>query len=122
MPSPELTVSAFVRLAQISNDRRQLLPRNKFLILAGAAACAAGWLPAAERCRAVVLADNPSHMLNRFPSFPEALRSTEFQVFLKQLTKFCSTEKAEHLLTAQGIESLLLSESEAIDILARLIF
>lgn len=120
MPSPELTLSSFLRLAQISDERGQMLPRNKFLILAGASACATGWIPVAEACREVVLTNNPSHMLNRFETFLAAMKSAEFQVYLKQLSKFCSTERAEFLLAAQGIDVSLLSEPEAMQILAKL--
>lgn len=117
MPTPELTLSAFLQLAEISNERGQMFPRNKFLILAAHAACEAGWLPVAERCRDVLLESNPAHMVNRFDTFPDALRSTEFQVYLKQLKKFCSTERAEHLLSSNGCEAKFLSESQAIQLL-----
>lgn len=117
MFSPELTMSTFLRLAKISDERGQILPRNKFLILSGAAACSAGWLTIAKQCRAVVLVDNGSHILNRYETFPDALRSAEFQVYLKQLMRFCSMERAEHLLEGQGVETPLLSEPEALQIL-----
>lgn len=118
MFSHELIMSTFLHLAKISDERGQILPRNKFLILSGAAACSAGWLSIAKLCRDVVLADNGSHLLNRYQTFPDALRSAEFQVYLKQLARFCSMERAEHLLEGQGISTPLLSEPEAIQILA----
>ncbi|MDB5391543.1 MAG: hypothetical protein JWM11_7189 [Planctomycetaceae bacterium] len=120
MPSPELTLSLFLRLAVVSHERGQMLPRNKFLILAGAAACTAAWLPVAVRCRELVLGNNAAHMLHRFETFPDALRSGEFQVYLKQLGKFCSIERAEHLLDSQGVDSAVLSEADAIQILDQL--
>jgi hypothetical protein len=117
MPSSDLTLSAFLQLARISNERGQMMPRNKFLILSAAAACDSGCLLIAERCRDVVLDNNPAHMLNRFETIPDALRSTEFQVYLKQLRKFCSVERAEQLLAIQDIELTPLAEQDAIQLL-----
>ena len=104
MADPDLALSAYLQLAAISHARGQWLPRNKFLILAGASACVAGWLAVAERCRELVRAHSPNHMLGRYESFADALKSTEFQTYYKQLKKFCSTERAEHLLVGQGYQ------------------
>lgn len=117
MASPELLLGAYLRLAEISDRRGQMLPRNKFLILAGQIACTEGLLTVAERCRDVVLDNNSAHMLNRFESFADAMRSTEFQVYLKQLTKFCSMERAEYLLESNGVESTAISSENAIEML-----
>lgn len=89
---------AFVKLAGISQDRKQLGPRDKFLVLAAAAASRAGWLNVAERCRDLVLAHNAVHLLHKFESFAEALRAEDFQPYLRQIERFCSYEKAEYLL------------------------
>ena len=102
MADPDLALSAYLQLATISHARGQWLPRNKFLILAGAAACAAGYLDIAERCRELVKTHSPNHLLCRYESFPAALKSAEFQTYHKQLKKFCSIERAEHLLVGQG--------------------
>lgn len=102
MANPDLALSAYLRLAAISHERGQWLPRNKFLVLAGDAACREGLLTVAEHCRAVVVSNSPSHIVGRYESFPTALKSTEFQTYLKQLKKFCSVERAEHLLAGQG--------------------
>ena len=98
MVDHELAMLAFVRLADLAQAKRQLLPRDKFLILAGAEACQGGWLEVAERCRYLVLANNPAHLLKEFETFASALRDPDFQVYLKQLKKFCSFERAEQLL------------------------
>ena len=103
MSDPDLALSAYLRLATISHERSQWLPRNKFLVLVGAAACEAGWLGVAEQCRELVGIHSPNHLLTRYESFPIALRSAEFQVYLKQLRKFCSIERAEFLLSNQGV-------------------
>ena len=104
MSDADLALSAYLRLAVISQVRGQWLPRNKFLILSGESACREGLLAVAERCRAQVVANNPAHLLGRYDSFPAALKSAEFQTYLKQLKKFCSVERAEHLLAGQGEE------------------
>lgn len=117
MPSPDFLLATHVRLARISHERGQMLPRNKFLILAGAAACEAGLIRVANRCRDCVLKNNPNHLLKHSDSFADALRDSDFQFYLKQLVKFCSPERAELLLEGIGESSELLSEDQAIQIL-----
>jgi hypothetical protein len=104
MQDHDAAMLAFVKLAGISQDRRQLGPRDKFLILAASAACRGGWIDVAERCRDLVLAHNAVHLLHKFPSFAAACRDQDFQPFLKQIERFCSYEKAEHLLAQQEIK------------------
>lgn len=104
MPDADLALSAYLRLAAISHVRGQWLPRNKFLILSGESACREGLLAVAERCRGLVVVNSPAHLLGRYETFPAALKSAEFQTYLKQLKKFCSVERAEHLLAGQGEE------------------
>jgi hypothetical protein len=103
MPDHDVAMLAFVKLAGVSQDRRQLGPRDKFLVLAAAAACRGGWPPVAERCRELVLAHNPAHLLHRYASFVEAYRAEDFQTYLRQTERFCPYEKAEHLLARQEI-------------------
>jgi hypothetical protein len=103
MPDHDAAMLAFVKLAGISQDRRQLGPRDKFLVLAATAACQGGWLAVAERCRDLVLARNAVHLLHKFPSFAEACRAPDFQAYLRQIERFCSYEKAEYLLARQDI-------------------
>jgi hypothetical protein len=101
MPDHDAAMLAFVKLAGISQDRSQLGPRDKFLVLAAATACRAGWLPVAERCRELILAHNPAHLLRRFPTFAEACRDDDFETYLRQTERFCSYERAEYLLDQQ---------------------
>lgn len=104
MPDPhDAAMLAFVKLSGISQDRNQLGPRDKFLVLAAAAALRAGWLPVAERCRELVLAHNGVHMLRHYSSFVDAYKADDFQTYLKQVERFCSYEKAEHLLARQDL-------------------
>src|SRR5262245_14380242 len=99
MPDHDAAMLAFVKLAGLSQSRRQLGPRDRFLVLAGVSAARGGWEAVAARCRELVLAHNPAHLLGRHASLADALRDADFQPFLKQLERFCSYEKAEHHLS-----------------------
>jgi len=90
---------AFVKLAGVSQTRQQLGPRDKFLVLAGVAASRASFPAVARRCRELVLAHNRSHLLKRYETIEAALEDAEFQTYLKQLSRFCPYEKAEHHLS-----------------------
>jgi hypothetical protein len=105
MANHERAMLAYVRLADLSRERQQALGADKFLVLAGAAACRAGWLDVAERCRVLVIGDNPSHLLSRYPSFADAMRDANFQPYLKQQERFVGYERAEHLLREIDPES-----------------
>ena len=120
MANPEIALSAYLQLAVISHERGQWLPRNKLLILAGDAACREGLLKIADQCRGLVIENNRAHMIRRYDSFPAALKSIEFETYLKQLRKFCSVERAEHLLEGQGETLIPATESAAIEWLSRM--
>lgn len=109
MPNHDLAMLAFATLADISRQRGQQSGCDRFLLLAGQAACHAGWLDVAERCRLIVLAHNPHHLLGRYESFPDALRAEDFQPYLRNLERFCSYEHAEHLLQGLGLDSITLA-------------
>jgi hypothetical protein len=98
MPDYEAAMLVYAKLAGMAHAKGQALGRDKFLLLAGLAACRAGWPDVAEECRTLVLRHNPRHLVSRFASLPDALRSAEFTAFDKQLTRWCPYEKAEHLL------------------------
>jgi hypothetical protein len=103
MPDHDVAMLAFVKLAGVSQDKQQLGPRDKFLALAAAAASRGGWPVVAERCRELILANNPAHLLHRYASFVEAYKAEDFQVYLRQTERFCPYEKAEYLLDRQEI-------------------
>ena len=105
MSDHDSAMLAFAKLAGVSQSRQQLGPRDKFLVLAGAAACRGNWPAVARRCRELVLAHNPAHLLKRYPTLDEALADAEFQTFFRQLEKFCSYEKAEHHLSQLDIST-----------------
>ena len=104
MHDHELAMLTYVQLADIAQQKRQLLGRNKFLLLAGMAACRAGWPDVAEKCRELVLTDNRAHLIGNYASIADALRDPDFLCFEQQLQRFCPYEKAEHLLQQLGIE------------------
>lgn len=104
MAESERDMLAYVHLAVLSQRKGQLAGCDRFLVLAAAAACHDGWPDVAQRCRALILEHNRSHLIGRFESVAEALRSTEFQPLVKQLDRFCGSERAEFLLTELHID------------------
>lgn len=93
----------FARLAAVAAERGQSAGRDRFLILAGIAATRAGWPAVAARCHHLVTTSAPRHLLGRYASFAEALRDPDFEQFCRQLRRFCSPERAEHLLNELGL-------------------
>jgi hypothetical protein len=110
MSNSDWAMIQYLELAKISQAQRQLAGRDKFLILAGVAACRSGLLDIAEACRDHVLKHNPHHLLGRWPSLPDALRSEDFAAFHHQLERFCGVEKAESLLAGLNA-SIVFDES-----------
>jgi hypothetical protein len=104
MVDHEWRMCAYVQLAVLSDEKRQALARDRFLLLAGAEACGAGWLDVAGRCRALLLASNPHHQAAKFGSLPAALRDAEFQRLVAQQEHRCPAERAEHLLAELGLD------------------
>jgi len=104
MSDSQRDMLAYVHLAVLSQQKGQLAGCDRFLVLAAAAACRAGWPDVAQRCRSLILDHNRAHLIGRFESVAEALRSEEFQPFVKQLDRFCGSERAEFLLTQLNID------------------
>ena len=105
MDDHDAAMLTFVKLAGVSQSRQQLGPRDKFLVLAAVAASRARHPAVAARCRELVLAHNPAHLVKRYETIETAVQEGEFQIFLKQLARFCSYEKAEHLLSQLDIST-----------------
>ncbi len=97
---------AYVRLAEVSQRKRQLIGRDKLLVLAAAAACRAGWIDVGERCRQLVLEHNPAHLIGTFPTAADAIRSDNFTPLLNQLERMCGYERAEFLVSELGLETI----------------
>jgi hypothetical protein len=100
----ESAMLAYVKLADVSQRKNQLIGRDKLLVLAAAAACRAGWIEVGERCRQLVLEHNPAHMIGTYPTAAEAVRSSDFTPLLNQLERMCRYERAEFLVNELGLE------------------
>jgi hypothetical protein len=100
----ESAMLAYVRLADVSQRKQQLIGRDKLLVLAAAAACRAGWIDVGQRCRELVLEHNPAHLIGTFPTAADAVRSSEFTPLLNQLERMCGYERAEFLVSELGLE------------------
>ncbi|MCA9068424.1 MAG: hypothetical protein KDA84_05855 [Planctomycetaceae bacterium] len=109
----DLAVLRYLKLATLARTRQQLAGCDRFLVLAGATACHTGWLDIANQCRALVLQDNPHHLLHRWDTMADALRNEEFTPYLRQQERFCSMEQAETLLTVLG-EDVILEEDKSL--------
>lgn len=105
MHDHEIAMCAYVQLAVISEQKRQDLVRDRFLLLAAVEACRAGWLDVAERCREKLVAANPAHQLHRHASMADALRHEEFQRLVLKWERYCPFEQAEYLLTQLGLDA-----------------
>jgi hypothetical protein len=106
MEQHEHRILVYITLAEFSSRKQQPAGRDRFLILAGVAACESGWLDVAARCREFVLKNNPQHLIGRYESIPDGLRDTEFQPFLTQLERLCPMERAEHFLREWNLTPL----------------
>ena len=102
MGDQESAMLAFCRLARISHDRSQAQGRDRFLLLAGVAACRAGWPAIAERCRSLIVTSQPRHFLAASATLADALREDANEGFFRKANLLCSFEQAEHLLTEHG--------------------
>ena len=98
MRDHERAMLVYAMLAELSRQKGQYLGRDKFLVLTGAAACRAGWPDVANRCQVLILEKAPAHIVGKYELFTDAMRSKDFEPFLKQMERFCGYEKAEHLL------------------------
>ncbi len=114
MPDHEVAMIAYVKLADLSQQKNQMQGRDKFLVLAGAAACRAGWPDVTRRCRALIISNNCAHLIRKSKTFSDAMRDDEFQPFLKQLERFCSYEQSEHLLSQLNLEPGLPKDKQSI--------
>ncbi len=113
MGDHESAMLAFCRLARISHDRLQAQGRDRFLLLAGVAACRAGWPAVAERCRDLIVTHNPRHFLRGSATLADALRDNANSGFFRKANLVCSFEQAEHLLTEHGGLPLVTDEHTA---------
>lgn len=120
MANAEHAMLAYAELSAISAERRQALGRDRFLLLAAAAACQAGWPDVAQECRSILSRTNPRLTLLRFGTVADALRDPAFQHLIALREQACPFEKAEHLLRLAGsVVPLPTGEETAGEIAAR---
>lgn len=104
MREPIQLLGIYLHLARNTDQRQQLLQRDKVLVMCGMLAAQMN-LPSVDRyCRAQILRHNPGHMVRRWPSFAIALHDADFQHFLKQIQRRYSLETAERMTAELGIE------------------
>jgi len=103
MMSPGNLLAMYLHLAAASHRRRRPHVRDRFLLLAAAAAAELGLSPVVAHCRKLVLEHNPRHLIGRWPTVQQALIDEEYLCFLRQLRRRYPQEKAEQLL--QSLES-----------------
>lgn len=105
MGQAEAAAGCYTQLACLSHEKQQPLPRDRFLLLAAAAACRAGWAGLAADCHRVLTAHAPHHLAARFKTVADGLRSEEFATLVAQGERFCPLERAEMLLSELGLSA-----------------
>jgi hypothetical protein len=103
IPPIELLAN-YLHLARAAERRRQMLVRDRVLVLAGVIAAQIRLPPIAAACRQRVLDHNPRHLVGRWPSVAAALENEEFQTLVRQLAMRYAPERVEQLLVQLGIE------------------
>src|SRR5205085_9914762 len=98
MRDHEAAMIVYVQLAAISDQKKQRQVRDRFLLLAGVAACRAGWLEVANCCRKKLVESNHAHLANRHATLADALRDHDFQQLVTHWERYCPFEKAEAML------------------------
>ncbi len=104
MAEADRLLGMYLHLARASKMRQQPLVRAKLLVLAGVQAQEMGLEQISALCRHRVLAQNPRHLVRRWPTIEQALSTEPFQTHLKQLRRRYSREKVEHMIDSLGIE------------------
>ncbi len=94
----------YLHLARASEVRRQLLVRDRFLVIVAALAVEQELPLIAAHCREKILEHNPGHLLRHWPSVPAAIEDDLFTTYLKQMRRRYPREKAEQMLASLGLE------------------
>jgi len=98
--SNQLELSVYRELAVLYERQAQPQLRDRFLLLAAAAAQADDDGIQADLLRQRLLRFNPHHMLKPFASFAEALGSADVQAYLRDLKQSYPVEVAQQMLAA----------------------
>lgn len=99
-PTREIVI--FARLAQAFKGRLMLQDRDRALVMTGVCASMLQMEAIANFCHQLILKNNRGHLLKRYDSFEEALKTEDFVTFLKQVRRKLPTEKAETQLEELG--------------------
>lgn len=113
MMNPESAALCYGELACLSQEKRQPLMRDRFLLLTAAAACRAGWAEIAADCHRWLIAYAPQHQAARFATMADALRDSEFTRLVQHWERFCPKERAEMLLSELG--ALVIPSTDDVD-------
>jgi hypothetical protein len=97
-------LAVYLHLARASESRRQMLVRDRLLVISAATALAVGLPQIADCCRERILAHNPGHLVRRFPTMRDAMEDESFRTFLKQMRRRYPREKAEQMLESLGLD------------------
>jgi hypothetical protein len=97
-------LATFLYLANANWKKLQMSDRDRLLVLSAIQATDLGFPSIAAFCRQLVLKNNPGHMLRRWDTVEEALKSEDLHVFLKQLRRRFPVERAETMLAEIGIQ------------------
>ena len=98
MRRPIDVLASYLQLARAAKLRGQPLVRDRGLLLAGVIAAQIDLAPIAAACREQILADNPRHMVNRWPNIASALGEEDFQSLVNQLSTRYGPERVEQLV------------------------
>lgn len=104
MTPPIEMLANYLHLARAAERRRQMLVRDRVLLMAAVIAAQIRLPPIAAACRERILAHNPRHLVGRWPSVAEALKAEEFQTLIRQLATRYAPERVEQLLAQLGIQ------------------
>lgn len=113
MMNPESAALCYGELACLSQEKRQPLMRDRFLLLTASAACRAGWAEIAADCHRWLITYAPQHQAARFATMADALRDSEFTRLVQHWERFCPKERAEMLLSELG--ALVIPSTDDVD-------
>jgi hypothetical protein len=94
---------AYVQLAKLSQARQQALACHRFLVLTGVSALRSHAVDVAERCRTLLSTRAPRHWYVVADDLRGILKDPEIQPLVAAVERYCSFERAEHLLAGLGL-------------------
>lgn len=104
MSQPIDLLATYLHLAKSAWKRLRLQDRDRLLVISGFISTRMNLPRIAQHCRALILENNPGHMMRKWADFGEALEDSDFLHFLKQIQRRFPQEKAEIMLANLGID------------------